>query len=231
MFALVLPGTTRWPGARDKKISPRPRRKKLSRRRAIGVDLGVSTEAELVAGLGRGDDASFDRVYELYNTRLFGFLIRMARRRDVAEDLLQETWMRLAAHAPRLRDDTRLEAWLFTVARNVYRSYYRWRILDGERMAELTLARYRRAEALSPFEDAAASELQIRLERALLALPARYREVLILVAIERMAPRDAAVVLGIKADALRQRLARARGMIAKKLEEVPRTYPRERTAH
>ena len=43
----------------------------------------------------------------------------LSRRRDVAEDLLEETWLRLVTTAPRLADDTCLGAWLFTVARNL----------------------------------------------------------------------------------------------------------------
>ena len=183
----------------------------------------MAPESDLVTGLKSGDSATFDRVYELYNPRLYGFLVRMTRRRDVAEDLLQETWVRLAKNASRLRDDTELSAWLFTVARNVYRTYHRWRVLDSDRINELSLARFRRAEATTPFEDTAATELQARLERALAALPDRYREVLLLVAVERMEPSQAAGVLGLEPTAFRKRLSRARSMIAAALDQVDDT--------
>ncbi len=49
----------------------------------------------------------------------------MTRNRTLAEDLLDETWLRLVRHAPGLRPDTRLGPWLFTVARNVYWTYRR----------------------------------------------------------------------------------------------------------
>ena len=182
------------------------------------ADLAVIDESELVAGLKSGDSTSFDRVYEMYNPRLFGFLARMTGRYDVAEDLLQETWVRLAKNASRLRDDTQLGPWLFTVARNVYRTFYRWRVLDSQRIHELSVTRYRHGDAGSPFDDAAAGELQAQLERALAALPVRYREILLLVAVERMDPSHAAAVLGIKPDAARKRLERARTMIAAKLD-------------
>jgi RNA polymerase sigma-70 factor (ECF subfamily) len=76
-------------------------------------------DAALVAGIRSGDTAAFDRAYELYRPRLFAFLLRLSRRRAIAEDLLDETWLRLVAHAGSLRPDTRLAAWLFTVARNL----------------------------------------------------------------------------------------------------------------
>lgn len=180
----------------------------------------MSPEPELVARLKAGDARAFDEVYAQYHARVYAFLVRMVRRRDLAEDLLQETWMRLATHAPRLRDDTEIGAWLFTVARNLCRSYQRWRILDSERMSELTLARYRREGEGTPFETVSAGQLEQRLEAALAALAPRYREVVLLVAVERMPPAEAAAVLGLKPEALRQRLARARGMMADTLKDA-----------
>jgi RNA polymerase sigma-70 factor (ECF subfamily) len=66
------------------------------------------TELALVERLRRGDPNAFDDVYAAFNTRLFTFLVRLSRRRDVAEDLLEETWLRLVKHAQRLGTDTRL---------------------------------------------------------------------------------------------------------------------------
>lgn len=180
----------------------------------------MTLETDLVTRLKAGDARAFDEVYAAYHGRVYGFLLRMVRRRDVAEDLLQETWMRLARHAARLDHDTELGAWLFTVARNLCRSYQRWRILDSERVNELSLARYRKDDEGSPFETVSASQLEHRLEAALGALAPRYREVILLVAVERMSPAEAADVLGLKPDTFRQRLARARGMIADALKDA-----------
>ena len=63
---------------------------------------------------------TFDAMYDAYRPRVFAFLLRMTRNRALAEDLLDETWLRLVRHAPRLLDDTRCGPWLFTVARNLY---------------------------------------------------------------------------------------------------------------
>ena len=76
------------------------------------------TELVLVARLRAGDPDAFDAVHDGFNARLFNFLARLSRRRDVAEDLLEETWLRLVARAAHLQPDTRLGPWLFTVARS-----------------------------------------------------------------------------------------------------------------
>src|SRR6185436_16305631 len=88
------------------------------------------TEQALVERLRRGDEAAFDAVFAAFNVRLFTFLLRLSRRREVAEDLLEETWLRLVRHAHALRDDTRLGPWLFTVARNLHVSYVRSRVIE-----------------------------------------------------------------------------------------------------
>ena len=176
------------------------------------------TELALVERLRRGDPNAFDDVYAAFNTRLFTFLVRLSRRRDVAEDLLEETWLRLVKHARRLAADTRLGPWLFTVARNLHVSYIRSRMLEDSAAASLIGLWPFSLDRSSPFEAVAASELERRIERALAAMPAASREVLLLVAVAGMDHSDAADICGITPEALRQRLHRAREMLSKALE-------------
>ena len=121
------------------------------------------SELELVSRLRAGDRAAFDCVYEMFNTRLFTFLVRLTRSRDRAEDLLEETWLRLVTHADRLRPDTTLGPWLFTVARNLYVSYCRSHMLE-ELYAEEGPGLWPISATPSPFEETAANELDRRME-------------------------------------------------------------------
>src|SRR6266850_742735 len=184
------------------------------------------TELALVKRLRNGDADAFDEAYSAFNTCLFTFLLRLSRRRDVAEDLLEETWLRLVKHASRLRPDTRLGPWLFTVARNLHVSFSRSRLLEDSVAASLIAIWPCSLERCSPFEAVAASELEARIERALAAMPSASREVLLLVGVAGMNHSDAADVCGITPEALRQRLHRARETLSKVLErdataEVP----------
>ena len=172
------------------------------------------TELALVDGLRRRHAAAFDAVYDAYRARLFSFLLRSCRRRDVAEDLLEETWLRVVTSAPELRPDTRLAPWLFTVARNLYWSYCRSRMVEEKFDAALPNLWPAARERPSPLEEAAAGELERRVERALAALPARTREALVLVGIEGLTPTEAAGVCGIAPEAMRQRLARGRALLS-----------------
>ena len=179
--------------------------------------------ASLVARLQAGEASAFDEVHGALNARLFNFLLRLSRRRDVAEDLLEETWLRLVKHAKRLRPDTRLTPWLFTVARNLYVSYQRSRMLEETHAASLIGLWPSGSTRLSPFEETAANETERRIEAALANLPADYREVLLLVGVEGFRPVDAAEVCGISPEALRQRLSRARALLTRRLQAPAET--------
>jgi RNA polymerase sigma factor (sigma-70 family) len=178
-------------------------------------------ERLLVARLRAGGSDAFDEVYDTYRPRVFAFLLRMSRSRTIAEDLLDEAWLRLVKHAPALRPDTQIGPWLFTVARNLYWSYRRDTLVEEASAPELLALWPSPARWPSPFDLAAASELERRVEMALATLSPHHREVLLLIAHEGLTPTDAAAVCGITPEALRQRLLRARAALARKLDETP----------
>lgn len=175
-------------------------------------------ERSLIMRLRAGDTGAFDRLYDAYRPRIFTFLLRMSRSRTVAEDLLEETWLRLVRSAHSLRADTRLGPWLFTVARNLYWSHRRASLLHETYVPELIGLWPSSATWPSPFDLAAVEELERRVEASLSALAPQYREVLLLTAYEGLTPAEAAAVCGISPEAFRQRLSRARAALAKKLD-------------
>src|SRR6478736_4740844 len=132
---------------------------------------GVDREAELalVRRVQAGEEAAFDAIYVAFNARLFGFLARLTRRPEIAEELLEETWLRFVRHAGRLEADTHIGAWLFTVARNLHVSYCRTHALDSAVVGGLSLWPERAME--SPFETTARNEFERRLETELAGLP------------------------------------------------------------
>jgi RNA polymerase sigma factor (sigma-70 family) len=175
-------------------------------------------ELALVERVRAGDTAAFDTVHAAFNVRLYGFLARLTRSRDVAEDLLEDTWVRFVTYADQLRADTRLGPWLFTVARNVHITWCRARAVETRAAGSLDLWPAPLV-ADSPFEHAATSELERRIEQALSEMPTDAREVLLLVGVEGMTPSEAAAVCGVRPEAMRQRLKRARALLAERLAE------------
>lgn len=185
-------------------------------------------EAALLDGLRRGDTAAFDRAYALYERRVFSFLLRLSGRRDTAEDLAQETWIKLAKAAPKLLPDTRLSAFLFTIARNAFISWRRWAMLD---LSRLVMVGFDASSNLAagPDEVHARAESIATLEAALQKLPVASREVLLLVGVEGFEQEEAATILGIEYAALRKRLSRARTELQSAMEAVDRATGAKRS--
>lgn len=170
-------------------------------------------DADLVARLRAGEPAAFDAVYELYSGPIYRFLARLCGA-PAADDLFQETWLRLARHGRALRPDTNLRAWLYTVARNLARSHARCAGGDAAAVAAVARWWYLPAPGASPHDAAVAADAAARLQRAFDRLPAQSREILLLVAGEGLAIDEAARVLDLKPEAARQRLHRARAALA-----------------
>lgn len=170
--------------------------------------------ADLVARLRTGDRNALRTIYAQYSDRIFSFLLRLTKRRDVAEDLHQETWVSVSRNVQRLVDDTDLAAWLFTIARNKYRSWRRWAALDFTRYV---FDAFESEKVSGPGSPDVGDEL-VHLELALRELPEAHREVLLLVGVEGLEGHQAADVLGIKPEAFRQRLSRARAALSEALE-------------
>jgi RNA polymerase sigma-70 factor (ECF subfamily) len=169
-------------------------------------------DAELVSLLRRRDPRGFDGAYASYSGPLFGFLRRLTGRKELAEDLLQHTFLRLAERGPELRVDSDLRAWLFAVARNAYVSHARH---------ELEPATEASVEALAdPPPDIEARLLLGDVEQALERLRFEDREVLLLVAVQGFEQDAVARLLGLEPATLRQRLSRARSRL---LAELART--------
>jgi RNA polymerase sigma-70 factor (ECF subfamily) len=202
-------------GCREKEFLSRSQFWRIS----ISVD-EENSDRELVARLKCGDVGAFDQVFEAYRSRLFGYLLRMTRQRELAEDIVQETWLQLARKAPLLAADSRLGAWLFTVGRNLCLSRFRRHSLEEEVLSNWVRMRSDPA-GNCPFRAAAGNELQLRIETALEVLPPLYREALALVGIEDFTPAEAAAICGLRPEAFRKRLSRAREMLTRALSADP----------
>jgi len=197
-------------------------------------DMDRDSELELVRRVRASDTDAFDTVHATFNTRLFSFLARVSGNRDVAQDLLEETWLRFVANAERLEPDTRLGPWLFAVARNLHISYCRSRAIEISH-AEAGIGLWPAIAPASPFDHAVGQQVEQQVEAALASLPVTYREVLLLVGIEGLRPAEAAAVCGISQEAMRQRLKRARLLLQSRLDELqssrtivkePHVFPR-----
>ncbi len=180
----------------------------------------VGVEAD-VARLRRGDPEALEALLQCYQNRLFRYLLRLVREPAAAEDLFQQTWLRVAEQARRYDPRRPFDAWLFTVARNLAIDYlrrYRPESLDeplasGESREELIPGAGPTALDRVIFDERAA-----QIEEAMSRLPAIYREVLTLRFEEEMKLEEIAGVLDAPLSTVKTRLRRALEGLRRKLE-------------
>ena len=98
----------------------------------------ILSDEELMLRIINGEVSAFDEIYERYSKRLLGYFIRMLNfDRTLAEDALQDLFMKIA-EAPEKFDRTRsFKTWLFSVASNYCKNYYRHKKITSESAQEL----------------------------------------------------------------------------------------------
>jgi RNA polymerase sigma-70 factor, ECF subfamily len=173
-------------------------------------------ESALVEACQRGDRAALHAFYERYRRRVFSLIARIVGAQD-AEELTQEVFLRAFKALPKFRGDAQLSTWMYRLAVNAALSY-----------ATRGQARQRRdlgEEALLalPAEDAPATDpkLRARLERALNALPAGYRAVLVLHDVEGLQHEEIAAILGCRVGTSKSQLHKARAKMRELLGGAP----------
>jgi RNA polymerase sigma-70 factor (ECF subfamily) len=160
----------------------------------------VASDEELMARLQAGDERALEALMQRYQSPLYGFLVR--RVGSAADDLFQETWIRIVRARERFDTERRFAAWLYQIANNLCRDRYRRvdamrRAVDSFRIEDETLRE--------------PSEVPPRLERdamreRVLALPDRLREVLVLRYYEDLGEEEMAHVLGVPRGTIKSRL-------------------------
>jgi RNA polymerase sigma-70 factor, ECF subfamily len=171
----------------------------------------VESDGELVLALRARQTGAFDRLYARHSERIWRFLCRLAG--AGADDLFQETWLAAARHVHRLREDTELLPWLFTIARNKHRNGLRtW--ARKTRVSETLRAQANRAPV--PVDEQVHTRAEAERTRAAFdRLPAAHREVLLLCVVEHLNTAAVARLLACSEAVVRKRLSRARQELAK----------------
>lgn len=165
-------------------------------------------DAGVALRLAAGDRAALDETYRRHRDRVFTTVYRLVADAGTAADLTHDAFLRAFERSAQYRGEAQLGTWICRIAANLALKHLRrerWMLRFG---AE----RLWRAVPAEPTPAVA-----IDLDRALLRLPASLRAALVLVALEGYSHADAAAALGISEAACRQRVHRARGVLAAEL--------------
>ena len=188
--------------------------------------------AAIARGLKRQDPDLLDTLIEQYQHRLMRYLTFLTGRREMAEDLFQETWMRVLVRGSQYNGKARFETWLFTIARNLVIDNARRKTMasldemseggEDERPFEIAL------DAPSPFEQFQEREHAAEVATVLLTLEPSYREVLTLRFHEDMSLEEIATVTRAPLSTVKSRLYRGLAALRPQVEAL-RRVPAEGT--
>jgi RNA polymerase sigma-70 factor (ECF subfamily) len=187
------------------------------------LNMTAETEtAKIARGLRKRDMELLADLVERYQHRLVRYLLYLTGRREYAEDLAQETWLRVLQRGSQYNGRQRFDPWLFAIARNLAIDYLRKKqravqtaSLPNDRDAILLLP----SSGPSPFEAAARSADAIRLAGQLQILPPLYREALLLRFQEDLSLSEIAQVLGAPLTTVTSRIYRGLAALRSGFEE------------
>lgn len=193
----------------------------------VQVALGVQDHAEnarIARGLKKQDPELLDHLIDLYQHRLMRYLLFLTGKRDVAEDLFQETWMRVLVRGAQYNGKARFDTWLFTIARNLVIDLSRKRTMssldemsegsDDERPFEVAIS------DPSPLEQFQSREDSAEVGEVLLTLDSTYREVLVLRFYEELSLDEIASVTRAPLSTVKSRLYRGLAALKPEMEKI-----------
>lgn len=189
------------------------------------MELPERSDEELLRLMLAGEEAAFTALYRRRQGAIFRFALQMSGSRAIAEDVTQEAFLTLIRDAGNY-DQNRgsLVAYLYGIARNhVLRRLETSRSsvpLQEAPLGEEGIVEGAAAQSTgdNPLADLLGQERVERLRAAVVALPAHYREVVVLCDLHEVDYADAANALGCPVGTVRSRLHRAHRMLAEKLQ-------------
>lgn len=176
------------------------------------------SDAALVDAARRGDARAFERLYRLHSGRVMGLCLRMTRQRDIAEDCVQQTFVRAWRSLSAFEGRSAFGSWLHRIAVNEVLTYSRNR---GTRQEATSLAADDEdGAALDRIGDssvAADSGDVMDMEAAIASLPAGSRHVVVLQAVYGYSHEEVAEMLGIAVGTCKAQLHRGRKLLRERL--------------
>ena len=187
--------------------------------KAQAPEVGGDVHAQWMLDVKAGRPGAFEKLYDAYARRAFGFAFRHTGDRAGAKDLVQEAFLRVYRARETYRPTALFSTWFFRILVNLCLSYRRPAAgsLDGGPEGRSPAQTVTDAAPPDPAADAERGELRLHVRAAVAALPARQRAVVLLARFEGLRQAEVADAMGISEKAVKSLLARAREALRRKL--------------
>ena len=196
----------------------------------LSFDLSNLPDADVAALAKQGREAAFRELIRRYERPVFSLIFRMVRDRETAEDLAQETFIKVLNHIDRYRPEFKLSSWLFKIANNVTIDYLRKRQLDTVSMdgsphagtaTEVEATSFDvEARQESALDEIEARELGSAIERAIATLRPEYRSCIMLRHVEGRSYEEIAAILDLPLGTVKTYIHRARHELRDALQHL-----------
>ena len=188
--------------------------------------IGLESESSAIArGLRRRDPDLLDHLIEQFQHRLFRYLVYLSGNRELAEDLFQETWIRVLERGHQYDGKHEFGTWLYAVARNLTIDHLRKKnalSLDGLMEQEEDHFSFEPMDMRPLASELLAQHQQLeRISGELMNIPPEYREAIVLRFQDGLALEEIAMVTGVKLGTVKSRLYRGLNMLIERLEGGP----------
>ena len=176
------------------------------------VEWTLRENVEIARGLRRRDPELLDRLIERYQHRLLRYLVFLTANRQLAEDIFQETWIRVMERGKQYNGKAKFDTWLFAIARHLVIDWSRKKTTTSlEALQEQCGGEYTfdvRSNAPSPFDAITSRENRESVQAALAHLDSLHREVLVLRFHEELSLEEIATVTNAPLSTVKSRLYR-----------------------
>ena len=175
-----------------------------------------SSDKELMERFLRGEVEGFNLLVKNYKVRLFSLLYRLVGNKEEAEDILQETFLRVYRQKESYDFNYSFSTWIYTIALNLCRNLYKRK----------KKVRFLGMDSLVNHPDPNSenignkNRLSSILEGAISALPFKYRTVFLLRDVDQLSYEEVASTLNLPLGTVKSRVNRARGILQKKLKPM-----------
>lgn len=189
------------------------------------IDLRSLTDEQLISEFQNENADAFKELVLRYKDRLVNFLFRFTGNRETAEDLSQDTLLKLYKNKHRYTEIAKFSTWLYTIALNEAKSNYR----KFKRQNTFSINEYYdddhsdfqlKSDQLQPDEEANAATEAAQIQKAIDSLNKKHKEVILLRDVQELEYEEIAKILDIPTGTVRSRLNRARESLKVMLEKI-----------
>ncbi len=196
----------------------------------LSLDLANLPDADVVALALEGRDSAHRELIKRYERPVFSLVFRMVGNRELAEDLTQDTFVKVLSHLERYRSDFKFSSWIFKIANNVAIDHLRKKQLDtisidgspySETPDDVESSRFDIADdAEDALDEIEARELGSSIERAIAGLRPEYRACILLRHVEDRSYEEIAAALDLPLGTVKTYIHRARHQLREALEDT-----------